>query len=44
VTIVTPGAGGYGDPRERDRALLERDIADGKVSVAEARRLYGHDG
>ena len=44
VTIVTPGAGGYGDPRERDRALLERDIADGKVSAAEARRLYGHDG
>jgi len=44
VTIVTPGAGGYGDPRERDRALLARDIADGKVSEAEARRLYGHEG
>ena len=44
VTIVTPGAGGYGDPRERDRALLARDIADGKVSAAEARRLYGHEG
>ncbi|MBM3626996.1 MAG: hydantoinase B/oxoprolinase family protein [Alphaproteobacteria bacterium] len=44
VTIVTPGAGGYGDPRERDRALLSRDIADGKVSEAEARRLYGHEG
>ena len=41
---MTPGAGGYGDPRERDRALLARDIADGKVSAAEARRLYGHEG
>ena len=44
VTIVTPGAGGYGEPAQRDRALLERDIADGKVSLTEARRLYGYTG
>jgi N-methylhydantoinase B len=44
VTIVTPGAGGYGDPTQRDRDLLARDIADGKVSLTEARRLYGHEG
>jgi N-methylhydantoinase B len=32
VTIVTPGAGGYGPPAERDRALVARDIREGKVS------------
>jgi len=41
---VTPGAGGYGDPTQRDRDLLARDIADGKVSLTEARRLYGYEG
>jgi N-methylhydantoinase B len=32
VTIITPGAGGYGPPAERDRALLARDVREGKVS------------
>jgi len=31
VTIVTPGAGGYGDPAERDATLGARDVRDGKV-------------
>jgi N-methylhydantoinase B len=31
VTIVTPGAGGYGVPAERDPALVARDVRDGKV-------------
>ena len=31
VTIVTPGAGGYGRPAERDPDLLARDVRDGKV-------------
>jgi N-methylhydantoinase B len=34
VTIVTPGAGGYGPPAARDRALVARDIREGKVSPA----------
>lgn len=33
VTIVTPGAGGYGPPTERDPALIERDRREGKVSA-----------
>ena len=41
VAIMTPGAGGYGDPRERDRALVDRDLAEGKVSAAVARDVYG---
>jgi N-methylhydantoinase B len=32
VTIVTPGAGGYGPPAERDPALVARDVREGKVS------------
>jgi N-methylhydantoinase B len=30
VTIVTPGAGGYGPPSERDPALVARDSREGK--------------
>jgi N-methylhydantoinase B len=41
VAIATPGAGGYGDPRERDRALVRRDLADGVISEAVARQVYG---
>jgi N-methylhydantoinase B len=41
VTIITPGAGGYGDPRERDRALVDRDLADGTISPSVAREAYG---
>lgn len=33
VKIVTPGAGGYGPPAERDPALIERDRREGKVSA-----------
>jgi N-methylhydantoinase B len=41
VTILTPGAGGYGDPRERDRVLVRRDLADGTISAEVAREIYG---
>jgi N-methylhydantoinase B len=32
VTIVTPGAGGYGPPPDRDDVSVTRDVAEGKVS------------
>jgi N-methylhydantoinase B len=35
------GAGGYGDPLERDPALVAEDVADEKVSVEAARSEYG---
>ena len=41
VAIITPGAGGYGDPRERDPALIRRDLADGTISGEVAREVYG---
>ena len=34
VTIVTPGAGGYGPPAERARDLVERDLREEKVTLS----------
>ncbi|MBI2881807.1 MAG: hydantoinase B/oxoprolinase family protein [Candidatus Tectomicrobia bacterium] len=35
------GGGGYGDPLERDPALVSRDVLEGLVSPESARRIYG---
>ncbi len=43
VVMDAAGGGGYGDPKERDRALLLRDVRDGKVSRESALRDYGVD-
>jgi N-methylhydantoinase B len=43
VEIITPGAGGYGPPRDRDRAAVARDVAEGRITEAEAGRIYGFD-
>jgi N-methylhydantoinase B len=43
VSIVTAGSGGYGDPRQRELALVEADLRDGKISVEQARDAYGVD-
>ena len=40
VSLRLPGAGGYGDPLERDRATLLADVRDGKVSIESAREDY----
>ncbi|HYL89934.1 MAG TPA: hydantoinase B/oxoprolinase family protein [Burkholderiales bacterium] len=37
---VTPGAGGYGPPGEREPERVARDVRDGKVSVKRARDVY----
>jgi len=41
VVMDAAGGGGYGDPRERDREALARDLREGKVSPASASRDYG---
>ena len=41
VRIVSRGAGGWGDPLARDTELVRRDVRDGYVTVAGARRDYG---
>jgi len=41
VIMDAAGGGGYGDPKERERDLLLRDVRDGKVTREGARRDYG---
>jgi N-methylhydantoinase B len=44
VRLVLPGGGGYGDPRRRDRELIERDLEAGYVTPEAGRREYGDEG
>ena len=41
VVIETPGAGGYGEPAERDRAAIDNDVVSGKFSEGFIRDHYG---
>lgn len=41
VSLRLPGAGGYGDPRERDPQAVLQDVRDGKVSITQAQAGYG---
>ncbi|HWK46634.1 MAG TPA: hydantoinase B/oxoprolinase family protein [Stellaceae bacterium] len=41
VEVCLGGGAGYGDPRERQRARLDDDVADGYVSPDTAKRDYG---
>jgi N-methylhydantoinase B len=43
VSIRTPGAGGYGDPGDRDPAAVARDVRLGKISRERAIADYGID-
>jgi N-methylhydantoinase B len=40
VSLLLPGAGGYGDPRARDLDALDRDLIDGKVTPEAAEEHY----
>jgi N-methylhydantoinase B len=44
LAVTTPGAGGYGAPHERNRDLIAADIANEKLSLADARRWYDWKG
>jgi len=41
VVVETPGAGGYGAPRERDAAAIENDFKSGKFSRGFIKDHYG---
>ncbi len=41
VSVRTPGAGGYGDPEERDPEAVRRDVQSGKISLESAIEDYG---
>jgi N-methylhydantoinase B len=40
IRCQTGGGGGYGDPAERDPALIAADIEEGYLTIEEARRAY----
>jgi N-methylhydantoinase B len=44
VVVETGGGGGYGDPRERDKAAIALDVRRGYITADAARRDYGTDG
>ncbi|MYH58494.1 MAG: hydantoinase B/oxoprolinase family protein [Boseongicola sp. SB0675_bin_26] len=41
VMLAFPGGGGYGEPADRDPALVKRDLARGYISAETAARDYG---
>jgi N-methylhydantoinase B len=41
VSLRTSGAGGYGNPSERDPSAIHSDLADGYVTPAAAEASYG---
>jgi N-methylhydantoinase B len=43
VRLVTGSGGGYGDPREREPALVAVDLRDGLVTSAEATEFYAYE-
>ena len=44
VQVKTPGGGGYGDPKERDPALVRHDVAMGYYTEEQARERFGVKG
>jgi N-methylhydantoinase B/oxoprolinase/acetone carboxylase alpha subunit len=44
LVCYLPGGGGFYSPRERDRAAVLRDVAEGRVSAEAARLVYGAEG
>jgi N-methylhydantoinase B len=40
ITHEQAGGGGFGDPRERDPALVREDVADGKITRAYAEQHH----
>ena len=43
VSYRLAGAGGYGDPADRDPQAVRDDVADGYVSAKAAAETYGVD-
>jgi N-methylhydantoinase B len=41
ICVITSGAGGWGNPLERDVESVRNDVRNGGVSVERAREVYG---
>ena len=44
VRLVMPGGGGYGNPADRDPAMVAADLANGFITPSHAKEAYGYDG
>jgi len=44
IVLELPGGGGFGEPAERDAALLQEDLRNGYVTAARAQADYGRSG
>ena len=43
LILQTPGGGGIGDPVDRDRDAVARDLSDGLITEEAAKKTYQHD-
>jgi N-methylhydantoinase B len=43
LVLELPGGGGFGEPRDRERDAVHRDLAAGYISAKEATDIYGLD-
>ena len=43
LVLQTPGGGGYGEPSDRDRDAVARDLSHGLISEEAARTIYQYD-
>jgi N-methylhydantoinase B len=43
IQLDSAGGGGFGDPRERPRELVEDDVRQGVISPEAARTFYGYE-
>ena len=41
VLLAFPGGAGYGDPKQRDKLAVKRDLARGYISAQTAKSGYG---
>jgi N-methylhydantoinase B/oxoprolinase/acetone carboxylase alpha subunit len=41
IHLIAPGGGGWGNPAERDRAMVQEDLAEGYISAKSAAENYG---
>lgn len=42
LRILTPGGGGFGDPKRRSHEAVQRDLAEEKISLQAALDIYGY--
>ncbi len=44
IHLIAPGGGGWGNPAERDRAMVREDVLEGYISPQRAMADYGYPG